>query len=246
MGLRTIETELINRIADPSTTVDDLRRVHTSMASKLTVKTLHCDVITEALKLKDVGVIDFLANEVGVTGGVRSTVMAKAFFCEVPDAALDALDRAFVCKTHRPTMDEFAWSLKSWHPNNVACFQRAHARYNATPTKSALSLLISKPTLSEFEEWLDVLLPLFKTDVLKTVEVDVFTLRCIFYKDVSNWEARLNKMEEVGFVLDTTVLRNSLRDIRDPAYVQFVNKRVRQRAAMRGKITKQRRALTNA
>lgn len=240
MVLRTIETEMIERINDPATTVETLRIVYATAASKLKCKTLHLDVMAAALKRKDVGMIDFLANGAGVTGGVRSTVLETAFFEEVPDTALDVLDHAFQCKNHREAMTGFASAHARWRPNGAECFERAYARYAESPTRGALTSLASKPTMSEFETWCPILIRFFTADDFKKIELDRSALRRIVYSDPSRWEERLVKMEMAGFVLDVDELRSSLRDIPDKRYTEFVNKRVRHRAALRGAISKKK------
>jgi len=238
MVLRTIETEMIERINDPVTTVETLRTVYAAAASKLKCTTLHYDVMAAALKRKDVDMIDFLANDAGVTGGVRSTVLSTAFFEGVSDAALDALDRAFQSKNHRETMNDFASAHARWRPNGAECFERAYARYHESPTKAALTWLATKPTMSEFETWCPILLQLFTADDVKKIELDRCALRRIVYSDPGHWEERFLKMEKVGFVLSVDELRCSLRDIADKRYTEFVNKRVHHRAALRGAISK--------
>ncbi|MDA9603561.1 hypothetical protein N9S30_00235 [bacterium] len=240
MATRAIETKMIDLINDPATTVGTLRTAYETEAAKLKCKKLHSDVMAAALKRKDVGMIDFLANRAGVAGGVRSAVFITAFFEKVPDAAFDALDLAFEGKSHRETMNGLVSVSEKWWPNGAQCFERAYARYHESPTKSALTSLVFKPKMSEFETWSPILLRFFTASDCKKIEIDRCTLRRLVYSDPARWEERLVKMEETGFVLDVDTLRSSLRDIADTRYTEFVNKRIRHRAALRSAISKKK------
>ena len=240
MATRAIETKMIDLINDPATTVGTLCAAYQTEAAKLKCKTLHSDVMAAALKRKDVDMIDFLAKRAGVTGGVRSTVLTIAFFEEVPDAALDALDFAFQGKNHREIMDGLVSAAAKWWPNGAQCFERAYARYAEKPTKSALTSLVFKKTMAEFETWCPILLRFFTAGDFKKIKMDGCTLRRILYSETTRWEERLVKMEETGFVLDVDTLRSSLCNISDTGYTEFVKKRVRERAALRGAISKKK------
>ena len=240
MATRGIEMKMISLINNPETTIDTLRHAYTTKASKLKCTTLHFDVMNAALKRNDTDMIDFVANEAGVTGGVRSTVMTTAFFREVSDAALDVLDRAFQGKNHRETMNGFVSSSFTFEPNAAACFERAFSRYGEPPTKSAITALISKTTMSQFEIWHPLILKFFNPADLKNITIDWRVMAQIVRYDVANWEQRFLKMEELGFVFDIDHLRSSLRIINDEKYNDFVKKRVRKRAALRSAITKKK------
>jgi hypothetical protein len=234
MAMRVIDIAMCKLFLDPTATIDKIRTFYAEKSNTLTIKTIAPEVVVAAIDRGDADMVSFCVNEVGITGGVGSTILREAFLRGANDSILDVLDAAFKCKKHAYLLDSFVGSTTQ---GAVESLQRAMTRYGESPSRAALSSLVTIRSNTDFEKWLSITIPCLDDKQIGSYCIKEFDY-VLIVRTIPEWEQRLNRLVESGFVLNVDVMKATDRHFFHTGFHEFVLTCSRKRGAYRGAATK--------